>query len=399
MKKPLFLLCFIFMLLLAACGGGTDGGEVTAIDESSAAPYVLKAAPEDKNPASFAWDFVETPDGYYYVFQKSSGNGSFDMLYFCPRGGDSFRPLCGKPNCKHEDRDCNAFIGCSIFGYYNGALYTVDWNRMEVIKMNLDGTDHQAVATIDDAKYRDCSYQGIFHHGYLFLYFRASYDQPLEERTDHLVVLNLADYSQKEIATEFLRTADLPAPLVYYKDKLYMLGSGDKAQTYDVYKNKLIEIDADTGEARVVLPQSIGALYVTDSTLYYFQPDYEATGRGAGDGSIVPGFRELDVETGTIKDCGLPIEDAMWARYDEDYIYVLGYYRNNDQNQTLYILSRNYELLDQFELEDSLQIHTITSDRIYIYKSGNFEAPISCYLDKSQIGSHNLKLIPIETIG
>lgn len=404
MKKMLFLVCSLFLLFLSACGEGTEGSVLSSENQSGAEPYVLKTAPEDYNQASFGGGFVETPDGYYYMQMKDDANLSGGFFYFCPRGGDSFRPLCGKPNCMHADKDCNAFVrgGHSTFGYYNGALYAVDWLRMEVIKMNLDGTDHQVVATIDDPKYRECSYQGTFHHGYLFIFFYASDDLPMEEQTDHLVVLNLSDYSQKEIATEFLSTANLELPECYYGDKLYMAGSGDKTQTYEnynIYKEKLFEIDAGTGEVRPILQQPIGAMYATDSTLYYFQPDFEAMGYGPGD--IVPGFRELDVETGTVKECGLPVEDALWARYDEDYIYALSDTHHNgedqEESQTLYILSRNYELLDQFELENGLQLRTVASDRIYI-RCG-YTVSISYYLEKSQIGSGNLQLIPIETVG
>lgn len=406
MKKSFFLLCSVFLLLLSACGGGTEGSVLSSENQSGAEPYVLKSAPEDINQASFGRNFIETPDGYYYTYSGDDSEVPGTFLFFCPRGGDDFRPLCSKPNCMHRDVDCNAFIFGThggVVGYYNGALYAVEARRqLNVVKMNLDGTDHKVVATLDDADYTDCSIQIKIHHGRVFLLCRASYDLPVEEQTDHLVVLDLSDHSQKEIATEFLRTASLPSTFFFYKDKLYLLGSGDKTQTldhYDPYRNKLIEIDAVTGEARTVLSQPIGALYVTDSTLYFFQPDYEAMGYGPGD--IVPGFRELDVETGTVKECGLPVEDALWARYDEDYIYALSDTHHNgedqEEGQTLYILSRNYELLDQFELENGLQVHTIVSDRIYI-RQGRPEL-IVYYLDKSQIGSGNLQLIPIETVG
>ena len=62
------------------------------------------------------------------------------------------------------------------------------------------------------------------------------------------------------------------------------------------------------------------------------------------------------------------------------------------------ILSGEYELLDTVTLENDLILDAAASDRLYfIYASGM--DPISCYLEKSQIGSHNLTLIPIETIG
>ena len=167
-------------------------------------------------------------------------------------------------------------------------------------------------------------------------------------------------------------------------------------ENYDPYKEQLIELDASTEEARIVLPQFMNALYVTDSTLYYFEPDLTSLDYRAA--SLTPGFREYDVESGTVKDCGLPVADALWVRYDEEYIYVLGFPKDNGEEKTLYILSRNYELLDQTELKNGLQIYAIASDRIYFFRRGA-NAPISCYIEKSQIGSHNLTLPSIETVG
>lgn len=403
MKKTVVLLFAMCLLLLTACEVKSENSEQASTDQGTLASNVLKTAPEDVNQASFGASFVETLDGYYYWCEKQSGDSFLTLLYFCPRDGDSFRPLCSKPNCKHEDENCNAFLGVAPggLGYYNGALYTVvevkrQWN---VVKFNLDGTDHQVAATIDDKDWEDCSVQPIFHHGKLFLFCRASYDLPLEEQTDHLVVMNLTDFSQKEIATEFLRTARLPSPFIFYKDKLYLLGTGDKSQTYENYNpydERLFEVDANTGEVRPVLSQYTNALYVTDSTLYFFEPDLTAVGYKAG--TVNPGFREYDVEGGTVKDCGLPVEDILWVRYDEDYIYALGAPGNDEKDQTLYVLSRNYELLNQFELKNGMRIYEITSDRIYLCNS-SYDRAISYYIDKSQIGSSQLSLISIKTAG
>ncbi|MBO4211643.1 MAG: hypothetical protein J5878_03205 [Oscillospiraceae bacterium] len=145
------------------------------------------------------------------------------MIYFCPRGGDAFRPLCSKPNCSHNNENCNAWVGliCLDLGYYNGGLYTVEVSiHINVVRMNLDGTDHRVVATLDESVAENFGLEFKFHHGKLFIWGRASFDLPLEEQEEHLLVLDLTDYSQKELASDFLRTASLPLYYKFYKDKL-----------------------------------------------------------------------------------------------------------------------------------------------------------------------------------
>ena len=418
MNKTILLLFAVFVLFLASCistpaesvNESRKEAETTQNvgsmepDDGRAEPYLLKTNPADQSQASMGHDFVETPEGYYYPCRKRTQKGGVVLIYFCPRGRDSFRPLCSKPNCRHTDENCNAWVGWGFtgsgFGYFDGALYAVNWmpGKIDVIKMNLDGTDHQVAVTLDDTDLKNCDCEFKFHHGKLFVWCTASYDIPLEEQEDHLAVLDLSDGTQREPAADYIRTAGLPRPFSYCKDKAYAHGTENKAQTYESYNpydEKLIELDAVTGEVRVVLPCSINGLYVTDSTLYYYEADLSPLGYEAE--NVNPGFREYDVESGTVKDCGLPVEDIHWVRYDEDYIYAMSFSRNNGKESTLYFFSRNYELIDRMELKNKMTIYEIVSDRIFFYD--DVMGPITCCLDKSKIGSGELVLIPIKTVG
>lgn len=415
MKNYILLFCVVFLILLAGCDGqnkstnsSAELGSVT--DHASAAdgeaqvaetraqasvppaPVELKVAPEDRNQAWGYPSFVETADGYYFA----KYTGQKDMICYCPRGGDTFYPLCSKPNCSHADEDCNASFN-GWFGYYEGAIYATDYTASQdfvLIKMNLDGTDHQVVATLSHNEW-DCGYSCTFHHGKLYLKYTGSVDLPFEEQQDHLVAVDLSDYSQKEIATEYLQTARLPDFFLYYKDKLYGTGSGDKNPNAGISDYKLIELDAVTGQTRVLLSKDIGSAYVTDTKLYYFEADlsYLSARLGEQIEKSEPGFRELDLNSGAIKDCGLPVEDIKWACYDEDYIYA----GNRADKQTIYFLSRDYKLVDQIELPWKGPKPIVTSDRVFFMSSSI--SPITHYLEKSEIGSHKLTLIPIETVG
>lgn len=398
MGKHIFLLCLALTLFLTGCVDNPSDAEKQNVNISSGAaaeaivelaPVTLKLAPEDRSQALSIQSFVETPEGCYYGMKKPVGSDIGAFIYFCPRGGNAFYPLCSKPNCKHQDKDCNAYYNGSCFGYFDGALYAVNdgMGKLDVIKMNLDGTDHQVVASL---KLRQMGgYEYAFHHGRLYLRSNNTFLPGYKELPDYLIVIDLSDASQTEPLAEYLQTEKLPAYFDwYYKDKMFGCG-GQNDPT-------LTEVDLSTGE---VLKRELGnfiGFYATDSTLYYFLE--EEDGSKGEKSKIEPGFWEYDLESGTATYRGLPLEGISFVAYDGDYIYAEAKQENSDAAPVLYILSREYELLDSVALEIDLSLAAAASDRLYFYDVGSMDL-INFYLDKSQIGSGKLKLIPIESVG
>ena len=412
MKKTIILLCTILALLLAGCektpqNSGADAGQGLQSVETTDAVYAdvdtpkifaLRVAPEDRNQA-FTQGFVETQEAYYYIGEKETEDSFMNLIYFCPRSGNSFQPLCGKPNCKHEDENCNAFCGPEL-GYFDGSLYTTKdtgMGKIEIIKMNLDGTDHQLVATVDPGLgAQRFGFECAFHHGKLLIWSDIAVDPMSVEREHHMIVVDLSDYSQSEPAADYYRTAEyVPGNMrQFYKDKAY----GTVYRPNDM--TALLELDTATGDVQFREIGDATGFYVTDAVLYFFLPDESSLPSipGADNGELVPGFWELDLQSGEIRDCGLPVDDILNALYDEDFIYATSFRRNDGKDSTRYFLTRDYKLVDRIELTDGMGIEAVTSDRIYFYNSPS-DRHITHYIEKSQIGSHDLKLIPIETVG
>jgi len=399
-KKTIILLCMLFIIQLTACSKAREA--VATGEAASGAPVgteacELELAPEDRNQSFGALSFVETTDGYYF--------GCNSLVYFCPRGGDVFLPLCCKPNCEHRDRNCNAWVELSAFGYYDGALYAVSAKpdsevfKLELIKIKMDGTDHQVVAEEKLDVPTDSSYRFYFHHGKLFVQTSTAESVicsglPLDQREDHLIVLDLSDYSQREPFSEYIEITP-----TFYRDKVYGYEGRYEIETEP---SKLLELDTATGEVRTLIPDVAGpSIYVSDSTLYYFEEDYSLD-NGDDDTDFEegnPGFREIDLKTGAIKDCGMPLEDIWWASYGADYIYAHSYPMDSGDYK-LYILSREYELLDQITLHGDQYICGEASDRAFILDhDSQYRFRITHYIEKSKIGSGELKLIPIERFG
>ena len=121
-----------------------------------------------------------TEDTIYFAPQGIGSNPSF--LYFTDIASGVTMPLCNKPECTHTDNTCNAYLGdnhyFSAIRIYDGKIYWLaldltDLPCYHLMRMNLDGTDHEIVSTLDydtTRAIRDldgCSY--VIHRGYLYI--------------------------------------------------------------------------------------------------------------------------------------------------------------------------------------------------------------------------------------
>ena len=71
------------------------------------------------------------------------------LIRFAEPGSHDFHILCNKPECKHEDTNCNAYMDIAL-GYYNGHLYGVQDNNQEftLIQMDMDATNHREIVDL-----------------------------------------------------------------------------------------------------------------------------------------------------------------------------------------------------------------------------------------------------------
>ena len=79
---------------------------------------------------------------------ECTDTGSYWMLdnwlLYSDHGSDTVIKLCGRPDCTHSGRDCNAYFrGCSNICYYDGYLYTFGDDGL--YRINLDGSDRLLV--------------------------------------------------------------------------------------------------------------------------------------------------------------------------------------------------------------------------------------------------------------
>ncbi len=393
MKKTILLLCALLVLLLAACGKEPQTTETDTNGIAASSPDLISFAPEDWNQSSGVGSFVETPEGCYYLNFVGSEDDVIRLLYFCPRGGDTFYPLCGKPNCQHNDKNCNAYFDGSPFGfgYYDGAIYALDYSGFEskLIKLNLDGTDHSVVKTLDDIEFvTSCWY----HHGMFFIYFEGDMELPPQMRESHLYVVKLSDLSVTEPVQDFASKGELLA-LTFYKDKVY--AQFDSSPDAESNGYQWAELDTNTWESKP-LPIRAEEIYATDTTLYYYEANKDYDGETIRDGK--PGFRGYDLATGTVQEWDFPVEDVCNVKWGNTFIYLTACPHKGDEGETVRtvsIVTKDHRLVDQFELKEGQYLAVESSDRMYLK---NYFSIIG-YLDLSEFGSHHLELKPVKTVG
>lgn len=146
MKKKLVALFLLAALLLSACAA-----------PAPAAPTAPTAAEQASMPGRDAQNGFGMPG---FSFQKIGSNycgsnalGSY--LYYYDTATGTSGPLCAKPDCTHDTKDCFAYTGQGAsLSYYDGRLYWVGQSNDSSTSdyalwcSNTDASDRQQIKVI-----------------------------------------------------------------------------------------------------------------------------------------------------------------------------------------------------------------------------------------------------------
>lgn len=393
MKKIIVLGLGLFMLLVACRQGAssyietenTTGQIDTSLLESEAQYQTKDLHPEMHTQSFGLGDYVETENAIYY-------NDRFkNRIYFSVDNGSHFYPLCSKANCTHSDENCDAF-GNGV-AYFEGSLYTIRFDSeadlFQVVRISLDGTDQGVVRTIPFPGGGGFKY--YYHDGKAFLLYWPSSNLPLEGLIDHVFVVDLATGELAEPLRELLKDGLHISTFRFYQTIMTANTGGTYAES-GYKQTRVLYIDLNTWDVREYMKQVEASPRFIDEEHLFFHVNRNKYTEDSPDHD--EGFYEQDLQTGEIVR-RLKTDDVVNAIYDEDYIYAMSYARDKDgQYRTLYIYTRDYELVDQKDLEKYEFLNYVSSERLFF--SRNFDqGKLYRYMEKSDIGSGNMPIYDV----
>ena len=328
---------------------------------------------------------------------------------------NEFSPVCSRQDCAHDTVDCPARLqtdaGSDFLTLREGrlwfadqeptgavALYSLDPNTCErkqelelpTIDTDLPGTLDVAVSCKDlgdlfliqvwPSYFPDVSLQELPESSRMQRVIL--FDPQIGETTEPLTELAGENYGG--FYSEF-------GPFAKFGDTLYAMQNRpylneEEKNPHNDWERILIRVNCKTGELKRTRVEAsstaFSGLCITETALLYVRYD--------GD------FVELDPETGEKHVFASPAERAVIARYDDQYI-TLETHRQYDEHGNesgtapIVFLDREYRKLDEIVLPDRIYPMINTADRLYV----GIGETIVGWLDKSQIGSGKLELIPL----
>ena len=312
--------------------------------------------------------FIETDDCYYYANDQK--------IYFSSKDELVFYLLCNKPNCTHNDENCNAYTGFGL-GYWNGHLYgaILFGETPYFAQIDLDGSEHKKLVDIEmptnPAGSSGGGYTFYFHNGYVYYNVR-------NDGLNAFFQTNLATRKTERVLEDLLRGDTWIRSGFHFIDTKFYFVLWEEDGSYVMYGG-----DTETWEYRRIRdwPSEIRSWMVEGDTLYYY----------ASDRAI---FCEYDLMTGEEKTFSQQDYHGAAANYDGDYIYLTTWDDDEFGNMGLSIFDRNYQFIQRIDYQPNQDLLYVTQDKLIFTDLPSQKA--TKYLPKSAIGTGEAELLSIE---
>ncbi len=370
MKKSVLISIFLASIMLhlfSACDNQTIYNHAVKPTTSGYEDYKVYGANPDF--------YLETSNGSYYT--------DFKYVYYTDRGSTKYVKLCGRPDCKHDSKDCNAYIGETTIGSYNDHIYW--WGRddrgqgLSLYRMNLDGSEHEKVKNIVIAD--SWNYSCIFHRGYLF-YTLGEINGDFNDCGKILYKISLDNESS---ASELVDSEDI-GPISGFtpvNDDIFI-------SVYDNPKHSMYFYSNKTQETIKVFDDFVftGIIYLGNKALIFREAE---------------GIYELpysDFKETLVKPIDFPGNFRIYSA--GNYIYLVQYAnsKTSEEYMMLYIYDMSYDLVDKTVIDIPIvnkrlpSLFAVNSDYL-LFSTGEFLFRPDYYIDKSQIGTGKMEFVKI----
>lgn len=307
MKKKILCMFFISIFLIS-CG------------KEERKDYGNSYVPEqDVQNFSGTQDAVFMGGGFYVA----NGEGMIDFID-CESGKTA--PLCGKPNCSHEDESCNAYFeNPSYIGAYDGYLYIIAVGNTEqdsriLYRVSPDGSERKEIRTLysfEEEEDASLSLDFAIHRGDAYMITnwiemsrkereQVWYRLPMEEGEERTELYRIKGYSP------IINMVDFDANYIYvhasYWEDEDLKKKVERNLRFDIRTDEITEIN---------IPEGTFMLAAVQGTLYYANHGEDKTDlfRIREDGSEAEQIYEWE-------HTALPVDGIFTIYKDKRFLYL-----------------------------------------------------------------------------
>lgn len=283
---------------------------------------------EEKTDAQsflYAAEVTKAPDGYYY-WDEMNETGLGMLMYYDTQSGKSV-PLCSRPNCSHDNTECNAYFNRagetgdyfdrSFIQYYDGNVYILGYDSEQYVnlyKVAADGSSwekymrlYKADMTSSDGTDSNSDIQTtqwtpprvMIHRGYVY-YVIWNESAPKIRRIElgGTTTEVLYETTGERASIDWMKI---------YGDYVFWRSVNYTDENYNDFEGAVLAYQISTGKLYTVKTGDVGDFYLQDHYFYYTT----ATGIGR--------YNLETMEDKTIAETG-----AAYAkiRTDSQYIYT-----------------------------------------------------------------------------
>ncbi len=259
----------VVVILLTACG------------KTESVSTVNINAAEEVDPLELDLEYnlvAESENGYYFWEHMNIDPGIMRLLYMDKESGQVV-PLCNKPDCPHDNEDCNAYLPDIALGedgfskyylqFYEDSLYAVGCSQDDYVtlyRIKEDGSEWEKSTQL----YRtDYSATGAWREplvliadGYVYFVDQKQENMQLERVSLNGNNAEVIYQGNTETASSVYRIK-MNGGYVYFQALTFLDDS------YDNYQGGLYRYDAATGECDLVKKGIVGPYSVRNDCVYY----------------------------------------------------------------------------------------------------------------------------------
>lgn len=218
---------------------------------------------------------AKSEEGYYFLTYDVDGT---TLKYFDDATQRTIA-VCAKPDCTHDNSDCNAFFSMDYLSspvyYYKGYIYMVrvDGGMAKVVRIQKDGSKREDVADLF-ANDGVTSISMVFHDDCIYAYDHLGHTASDEVGKEVIKKIDLKTGQSEEAFSYEGKNAAISGARSF-GDKLFF-----KILTYSLDRDKgeinesflLYSYDYASGNAEVISDKNISDYYVDaeNGVLFYF---------------------------------------------------------------------------------------------------------------------------------